>query len=67
MEPQRVPRLAILDPIEGIAYSRPLRKGGRYVEDNQLQALLDDKGIEAAKRFAALRYGGVMVAVLPAD
>jgi len=59
----RKPRLALLDPVEGVAYSRPLRRGGKYVEDCELQAVLYDRGIDGAREFASRRYGGVVVAV----
>ena len=61
----RKPRIALIDPVYGVAYSRPVRKGGKYVEDVELQDVLDAKGRDAAKRFARRRYHGVMEAVLP--
>lgn len=58
-------RIALLDPVEEIAYSRPARKGhAGYQEDTELQALMDNKGLESAKAYAMARYQGVMVAVM---
>lgn len=57
--------IALLDPIHRVAYSRPVRKSNAgYREDSELQALMDDKGLQRTKRYAATRYQGVMVAVM---
>jgi hypothetical protein len=63
----RKPRIGLIDPIEEVAYSRPLRRGARYVEDTELQAVLDDKGLEHAKAFGRRRYHGIAVAVMPQE
>ena len=61
----RKPRIALLDLIHWVAYSRSLqRNNAGYTEDAELQAVLDDKGFLAAKRFAMRHYHGVMIAVL---
>ena len=57
-------RIALLDPINMVAYSRMARKDAKYHEDEQLQSLLNDKGLAIAKQFASRNYGGVYVAVL---
>lgn len=59
-------RIALIDPIEQVAYSRSARRGSRgYQEDAELQAVLSDKGLERARVFARARYQGVVVAVMP--
>ena len=61
----RKPRIALIDWVHKVAYSRTLqRNSAGYTEDPELQAVLDDKGFLAAKRFAMCNYHGVMVAVL---
>lgn len=59
-------RIALIDPVNEVAYSRPVRKGsaGNYVEDTELQDVLDDRGIDEAKLFASRRFHGVAIAVL---
>lgn len=58
-------RIALIDPIERVAYSRSARSGTTgYREDAELQAVLLDKGLERARVFARTRYQGVVVAVM---
>jgi len=60
----RVRRIALLDPIHEVAYSRSHRKDtAGYKEDAALQSVLDDKGLRAARLFAMRRYLGVQIAV----
>jgi len=54
----RVPRIVVLDPVDGVVYSRPARRGGRLVEDASLQDLFLEKGRDALRRFACLNYHG---------
>ena len=62
----RKPSVALLDPVDLVAYSKPVRRNSAgYREDPELQAALDSMGIEQARVFAGRRYHGVMVAVLP--
>ena len=63
MQINRVPRVALIDPVYYVAYSRPIRKGARYVEDAALQDIVLDKGVEAAREYALTAYQGVQVAV----
>ena len=59
-------KIALIDPIEQVAYSRSVRRGSSgYREDGELQAVLTDKGLERARVFARTRYQGVVVAVMP--
>ncbi len=61
----RKPYVALLDPIDLVAYSKSVRcNTAGFREDTELQAVLDDKGLEHARVFARTRYHGVMVAVL---
>lgn len=61
----RKPKIALLDPVDLVAYSRSVRcNSAGYHEDIELQSVLDDKGLEHARAFARTRYHGVMVAVL---
>ena len=61
----RKQRIALIDPINGVAYSRPGRKNNRgYQEDCALQQCLDERGLPEARRFASRHYQGVVVAVL---
>lgn len=63
---RRKNRIALIDPLEQVAYSRPVRKGNpKYREDLELQAVLSDKGLERARVFARNRYHGVVIAVMP--
>ena len=62
----RKQRIALIDPIHGVAYWRAARKGcaGIYHEDSEIQAVLNKKGLAAARLFASRHYQGVFVAVL---
>jgi len=65
MEFVRKPRVALLDPIDLVAYSKSARRNSvGFREDAELQSVLNDKGLEQARVFASRRYHGVMVAVL---
>jgi len=58
-------RIALLDPINLVAYSRSTRKANiGYSEDARLQDLLLDKGLAVAKRYASRHYAGVCIAVM---
>ena len=57
-------RIALLDPVEEVAYSRPARRAGKYREDAVLQALLNDKGLDYARQYARRNYGGVYIAAM---
>ena len=58
-------RIALLDPVHFVAYSRSTRiKNAGYSEDARLQDLLLDKGLAVAKRYAARHYAGVCIAVM---
>jgi len=58
--------MAFLDPVDLVAYSKPVRRNSAgYREDSELQAVLDNMGLERARVFASRRYQGVVIAVMP--
>lgn len=60
---KRFARIALLDPVYEVAYSRTVRRGARYVEDETLCGLLWEKGLDVARQYALVNYQGVQVAV----
>lgn len=66
MSRKHVGRVALIDPINEVAYSKSVRRNSAgYQEDAQLQRVMADRGVQETHEFATRRYHGSRIAVMP--
>ena len=63
--PHRSSRIALVDPVHKVGYSRANRRGCEYKEDPVVQEAIDQHGPSGAVGLCSRLFGGVVKAVLP--